>query len=363
MPGAADPGTLPLADGAPYAKRDWLFCIPVQIGPPTPHARNTIHWLWFILAIQGVFCFLRFISLYDFNGGFWMVLTIALGLYAYKQDMNITYVCCFGLACAANGLFDLLSFVVPWILGITLFGLTKTVLMLATPLAYGMGAALAWHLYHDYAEAHGEKMMLGGFDPMGKVFNKYDPEHIPLASAQKFDSIAGTSTAKSVKGAINKGGAATATGGRFLNSVFGGSTARAPQAAASEGLTSAQQGLEAASSQAADAAAAGRSYAQSGEERGQEALAKGQEAVLQKQEEAKSWFGGVQAQAQDAAAAAASQAAADASRKAVAEGMQQGKDQASNFFSSLVGGGQQQAAAAQQQGAALQQQALSRAAR
>mmetsp|Transcript_1040 Transcript_1040/g.2927 ORF Transcript_1040/g.2927 Transcript_1040/m.2927 type:complete len:392 (-) Transcript_1040:53-1228(-) len=372
MPGASDPALAqPQHTLGNMAKRDWLFCIPVQVGPATSYARSTHHWLFLILGIQAFLCFLRFVVLYDFTGGLWMALVVALGLYAYRQDMNITYVCCWGLACAANGIFDILSLLLPWMFGLAFRGLLDTLVMMATPLAYGMGTLFAWHLYHDYEEAHGEKTMLGKYDPMGKYFDRYDPEHIPLASAKQFDSRFGTHTtggvAKAQQGAYAAagsaavaGGAASAAGIGIFGRMFGGGA----KAATDQGQAMAQGQLNVAGQQAAGAAVVGRGFAMQGQEQAHGAMAQGQQQMAQHQQAASGWFGSMQASGQSMfettqqkAEQAAAGAGAEASRRAVAEGAQQGKDQAAGFFSSLMGGAQQQGAALQQQGAAMQQQA------
>lgn len=208
---AAIPQGLPFAGPAsPPERQEFLFGIPLQVGPATDYARRVRHWLHFILVMQAVGCALRFIILWEVFGAFWMAMLCALGWYAWKQDMNITYICCWGLACMVNALFDIFGAILSFVF-ISLCALTHLPVMqgpfmqarCAARLAPGivhitvafselMGAAFAWHLYADYRASHGEKAP--GIDPWGAVEKRvhdFDPEQIKiLHRGKKGDSAA-----------------------------------------------------------------------------------------------------------------------------------------------------------------------------
>lgn len=159
-----------MKQGAPGKKT--LFYIPLQVGPMTHTAKNLQHWLQFILVLQLATCILRIVIINDFFGGLWMLLLIWAGAYAWKQDMNITYVCFWGLGCAVNAIFDILSLLLPMVMPFLIFKVTllHTIVRILNPFSELMGAALAWHLFRDYSVEHEEDN-----NPLGRVARNCDP--------------------------------------------------------------------------------------------------------------------------------------------------------------------------------------------
>jgi hypothetical protein len=144
-------GRQPAYQAAP-PKKDWVYCIPVMPGFPTPHAISLRGWMRNILVLQVVACAVRIFYLKDIVGGLWMGLTISIGGHAYFEGpMNITYICCWGLACLVNGILDVLGAIFPLIFGILSFNFMTTIAQLLVPLAYAIGAFFAYHLYLDFA--------------------------------------------------------------------------------------------------------------------------------------------------------------------------------------------------------------------
>jgi len=116
----------------------------------------------------------------DIIGGLWMAVVVASGAYAWRHDMNISYICTWGVLCAINFVFDVISQVVPALMGLISFALLAVVVRVSIPVVYFLGTVYAWHLYHDYEEAQGHNPLVA-YDPMGKFFDRYDPSaHIPL---------------------------------------------------------------------------------------------------------------------------------------------------------------------------------------
>lgn len=175
--------------------RDWLFCIPMQVGPATAYARNVGRWMYFILLIQLAVTVLRFWILVDISGGLWMLLVTLLGCYAVWHEMNITYVSCWGSLCAINGLFDILTLIIPLAVHLIKFQLLDVLIRCSIPVVYLFGALFAWHLYHDYALAHGLYLRTT-MDPFGKFVEKYDAASgLPILA--KSGAPAGTAAAGS----------------------------------------------------------------------------------------------------------------------------------------------------------------------
>lgn len=165
---------------------DWLFLIPVQVGPASPYARNMKSWMHFIVIIQAVVCACRLAILYDFTGALWMSLVISLCYYAILQEMNITYVCCWGLLCGVNGVFDVLAIILPSIMGLLKFNFLSTFVRVCVPVVYLAGALFAWHLYLDHEHHKGHHVgKLDKFDPMARYADSFDcAERTPLQAAR-----------------------------------------------------------------------------------------------------------------------------------------------------------------------------------
>lgn len=167
----------------------FLFCIPVQVGPATPYAQNVKSWMKTILLMQASVCVCRFVFLQDLVGGFWMLLICGLGWYAYTEDMNITYICCWGLASAVNGLFDIATLAITLLFNLIRLAMFDILLRVLAPMAELLGAGFAWHLYLDHY-SHVDSTMSGVLsnmqDPLGKLVNSTDPmDYRSIAQAAK----------------------------------------------------------------------------------------------------------------------------------------------------------------------------------
>mmetsp|Transcript_5187 Transcript_5187/g.7208 ORF Transcript_5187/g.7208 Transcript_5187/m.7208 type:complete len:97 (-) Transcript_5187:50-340(-) len=90
--------------------------------------------------------------------------------------MNVTYICCWGLACLVNGAFDVLAIILPLIFDLLTAKLLKITILICIPVSEFFGALFAWHLYHDYAVSG--HMNVPDFDPLAKLVNELDPEEI-----------------------------------------------------------------------------------------------------------------------------------------------------------------------------------------
>lgn len=158
--------------------REWLFCIPMQVGPPTETARSLKYWLWRILFLQAIALAARVYFLVDIIGGLWMGLTIAVGIYAYREDMNITYICAWGSICLVNGLFDVLGTLMPAIAGVLSLKFGEAFVRVCVPLTYFIGALFAWHLYKDFAQQEGIPVRDFGVvgDPFSAFLAKVDSQ-------------------------------------------------------------------------------------------------------------------------------------------------------------------------------------------
>eukprot|EP00930_Biecheleria_cincta_P074696 TRINITY_DN61918_c0_g1_i1.p1 TRINITY_DN61918_c0_g1~~TRINITY_DN61918_c0_g1_i1.p1 ORF type:complete len:265 (+),score=39.18 TRINITY_DN61918_c0_g1_i1:78-797(+) len=186
--------------------QNWLFCIPIQIGPPTPYAKSLQKWHMLIILLQIAVLVGQIVLRQAIVTALWIGVTVAAGLYAWRHDMNITLMCVWGLFCAFQGVMTLLGDLIPTILNLKL-DIVKLIVVVGTPAVYALAAAFAWHLYNDYAEDHGRTA--SSFDPFNKVAGKIDIEKIPI-NERKFDRTFGAVDKGSGWGLFGGGGQAKA---------------------------------------------------------------------------------------------------------------------------------------------------------
>mmetsp|Transcript_129507 Transcript_129507/g.351518 ORF Transcript_129507/g.351518 Transcript_129507/m.351518 type:complete len:439 (-) Transcript_129507:43-1359(-) len=169
----------------------YLLCIPVHVGPPTEFARSRKSIVLFILALQAVLCLVRFV-VQDFSGALWMLMTIALGLYACREDMNITYICLWGVICAVNCLFDTLALVAPvFPFGIVDYTFGEAVWKVCIPVSYALGAGIAWQLERDYRREHAmDKGAVGPASSLLRMLSTDAADQQGDAKAQEGDAKA-----------------------------------------------------------------------------------------------------------------------------------------------------------------------------
>lgn len=167
----------------------WLFCIPIQVGPATDHARNLRHWFALIIMLQVAEIVGQLVLNTALLTALWMAVTALIGLYAWYQDMNITYICLWGIVSVGLGVMAIISDLIPVITGVLTFDVFGLLVMISVPLVYFLAGAFAWHLYNDYREDHGKKA--AQFDPFKQYAAKYDPK-IPGADVDRaLDEAAG----------------------------------------------------------------------------------------------------------------------------------------------------------------------------
>mmetsp|Transcript_111390 Transcript_111390/g.237957 ORF Transcript_111390/g.237957 Transcript_111390/m.237957 type:complete len:246 (+) Transcript_111390:101-838(+) len=165
-------------------KKATFFGIPMEQGPGNPYSKSLNHWLFLTILAQGFVCGLRLVFIQDFVGSAWMALVVAVGFYAYKEDMNITYVVVWGLLSLLNGVFDTLGLVLPLALSVvTGLSILDTTIQVAVIVSYVLAALLAAHLYHVWSRSEEGFLpdIAPDFDPLGKFVESHDPgEFTPL---------------------------------------------------------------------------------------------------------------------------------------------------------------------------------------
>jgi hypothetical protein len=111
-----------------------------------------------ILILQSIVCILRFVVWGDIPGGFVMAITIGIGGYGLKEDMNITWISYWGLLCFVNGTFDLVKLID--------YGVHKPIspiserlsperrfanaVLISLPIVTMLACPLVYYMYQDY---------------------------------------------------------------------------------------------------------------------------------------------------------------------------------------------------------------------
>lgn len=135
--------------------------MPVQIGPPTQYALSRRPWLLASLILQTIVCLLRVAVPLDIIGGFIMAMTIGIGYYGWKDDMNITFIIYWGMLSFINGIFDTIRAIdlianspAPvFSTEVPLDIRFANVVILLVPVVELVAVPLAYFLFQDYMEA------------------------------------------------------------------------------------------------------------------------------------------------------------------------------------------------------------------
>lgn len=115
-----------------------------------------------ILVMESFLCVFRMVLFLDIMGGFLMAIIIGLGCYAWKEGMNITFICYWGMLSLINGALDLvktIDFSVKLPSRASMFAKDlpleyrlQLLVMWMIPLSTLAAVPLAWRLYKDYSD-------------------------------------------------------------------------------------------------------------------------------------------------------------------------------------------------------------------
>lgn len=148
----------------------------------TPGFPSTLSmWMMAILAFQAMSCALRTLVLKDYTGAVWMILLVAVGAYAWRQDMNVMYTTIWGLMCMVNGVVSFIGLGLPIVLGIKHVKAFEVGVSLLIPVSYLLGGIFAVHLYqvsadHDQGDKEAPGMPPGTtVESLGRAFDSRDP--------------------------------------------------------------------------------------------------------------------------------------------------------------------------------------------
>jgi len=122
---------------------------PVQVGGPTPYARSRRPVFVCICIYQALMAVMALVEFANFLSGIVMVMGLMVAFWAFKEDMNITYVCWWGVLC----LVGFIAGLVGALIGFAVM-LSTIVLKFNIPFSCFFGMGLAWFLYVDYEKEH-----------------------------------------------------------------------------------------------------------------------------------------------------------------------------------------------------------------
>jgi len=122
---------------------------PTQVGPPTDYARRRHLLLLGVVIYQGLMAAAALFEFFNLITGIIMIIGTLVGVEAWRENMNITYICWWGV----------ISFVAFWCGLITAFigfaiKLSTIVTKFNVPLSCFCGIVVAWWFFADYEEAY-----------------------------------------------------------------------------------------------------------------------------------------------------------------------------------------------------------------
>jgi len=185
-------------------------------GPGNSNTRQLVHWMHFLLMLQACGTTCRLTLLGDTLGGLWMLATMSVGIYAWLHEMNVAFVCVWGLLCFVNFIFDIALVGGPMLLAKTHVDGGYVAMNLYISVVHIASAFFALHLYHvnaAYLPEYRAHHIMSGFDPLGHLFDSRDPEAaIAGATTRVAHATSGAATV-AVTGILHGAGHALPDGG------------------------------------------------------------------------------------------------------------------------------------------------------
>lgn len=135
------------AQSVPGGQKFQFF--PTQVGGPTPYARSRRPVFAGICVFQALMAVMALIEFANFLSGIIMILGLMVALWAFKEQMNITYVCWWGCLCVAGFIAGIVGAVIGFA-----FTIQTIIAKFNIPLSCFFGMCLAWNYYVDYEEQH-----------------------------------------------------------------------------------------------------------------------------------------------------------------------------------------------------------------
>jgi len=212
---------------------------PTQVGGPTPYARSRRLLFIGIVVYQLLMGIMALVEFMNFLSGILMIMGTMTAVLALKEDMNITYVCWWGVMSTVG----FVAGVVGALIGFAV-KISTIIIKFNIPLSCFFGMMMAWWLYTDYEAEHPESndmvaswlRAFGLLKPKQVQANPGAFPQLPQFGTGNLDAIKGGAMAgvagAGAYGAMGQEKFAAAQEGGFASSVFGKQPASAPQVAA-----------------------------------------------------------------------------------------------------------------------------------
>jgi hypothetical protein len=207
---------------------------PVQVGGPTPYARSRKFLFVGVSIYQLLMGVMALIEFANFLSGFVMLIASVAAFMAFKEDLNITYVCWFGLLSFVGFLVGMVAAFIGFSVKIS-----TIIIKFNIPVSCFICMLVAWWLYSDYESEHPEAsdMVASWLRAFGMLKPKPPPEatgsfasmmsgaNLPQFGNAQFDSIKGQAAAYGAMGQQSFSQFQQQTADQekgFMKTVFGG---------------------------------------------------------------------------------------------------------------------------------------------
>eukprot|EP00931_Biecheleriopsis_adriatica_P067995 TRINITY_DN42052_c0_g1_i1.p1 TRINITY_DN42052_c0_g1~~TRINITY_DN42052_c0_g1_i1.p1 ORF type:complete len:176 (-),score=29.10 TRINITY_DN42052_c0_g1_i1:42-569(-) len=148
-----------------------LIPMPAMPDGPSPASVTRMSWVMqALLIVQTIFVCIRLFLLLDIMGGFINAIVVGIGWYAWKEGMNIRFICYWGFMALIQGAFNLVKFIdaavhspVP-VFSSDRSGMSNFLMAveILDPISMLLGAWLAYSVYDKYSTPEAENASTGG---------------------------------------------------------------------------------------------------------------------------------------------------------------------------------------------------------
>lgn len=225
--------------GAASAMGGGFHLFPVQVGPCTQYARDKQQIFLAVTIYQFLMAVMALVEFWNFLSAIVMTIGCLVAWWAHKEDMNITYICWWGVLSALGFIAGMVAALIGFAIKIS-----TIIIKFNIPLSCFFGMVLAWRLYTNYEEEQPDSHdMLGCWlrafgllsqpKPLKPKGNQFDPlkKGLPQFGTANLDSMKGQAGAYNTmaQGEIQKDVAwLKAQESGMASSLFGGAASAPP---------------------------------------------------------------------------------------------------------------------------------------
>jgi len=146
------PGQWQPLRGGPEERAFQFF--PIQVGGPTTYAHSRRYVFIAISVYQLLMALMALIEFQNYLSGILMIIGCLIAWWAVKEDMNITYICWWGVLSLAGFIAGVVFACIGFASTAIAVKISTMLIQFNIPLACFCGVVLAWWLYKDYEVQH-----------------------------------------------------------------------------------------------------------------------------------------------------------------------------------------------------------------